>query len=296
MLKKLSSFTVLARTKSPKTIVVAVADDAHALEAIKWITDEKQGNAILIGCREKIISIADSLDFNLKEIEIIDIHDKAQACKEAVALVKEGRADVLMKGLVDSSVYLKAILNKDSGIAKSNLVTQLAFIESPYYHKIFALTDAGINIYPDQKDKAMMITQSVSVLHRMNIHVPKVALISAVEHATPSIHGTMDAAALSSVIYDDCIVEGPLSVDLAFSKKSCIHKGINTKVGGDVDLIILPEINSANVFYKTVLQMGGAISASILTGTQFPVVFTSRSDSSLSKYLSIMCAISLCKD
>lgn len=296
MLKKLSSFVELARRKSQKTIAVAAAEDIYALEAIKSIIDENLANAILVGCREQIASLAESLNIDIRKIKIIDIPDKELACKEAVALVKSGRADVLMKGLVDSSVYLRAILNKETGIAVSRLVTQLAFIESPCYHKLFAITDAGINIAPNQQDKATMITQSVELLHQVNISVPKVALIAAVEHASPAIQATMDATALNSVDYDGCIVEGPLSVDLAFSKDSCRHKGLSSQVGGDVDLIVLPDINSANIFYKTVIQLGGASSASVLTGTSVPVVFTSRSDSSRTKFFAIACAISQCKD
>lgn len=295
MLKKLSSFVELARKKSPKTIAVASAEDNYTLEAIKSIKDEGLGNAILVGCREEIIFLAKKNNFDIKGVELIDIPDKAMACKEAVSLVKSGRADILMKGLVDSSVYLRAILNKETGIAKSKLVTQLAFIESPHFHKLFAITDAGINISPDRQDKATMIAQSVELLHQVNISIPKVALIAAVEHASPAIQATMDAAALSDIAYDDCIVEGPLSVDLAFSKESCRHKGLSTQIGGDVDLIVLPDINSANIFYKTVMQLGGASSASVLTGTSVPVVFTSRSDSSRTKFFAIACAISQCK-
>lgn len=296
MLKQLSSFVELARKKNPKTIAIAAAEDTYALEAIKLIKDEGLGDAILVGCRETISSLARKINFDIKDTEVINIPDKTQACKEAIALVKSGRADILMKGLVDSSIYLRAILNKDAGITKSRLVTQLAFIESPHYHKLFAITDAGINIAPDRRDKATMITQSVELLHRVNISVPRVGLIAAVEHASPSIQATIDAVALSNVVYDDCIVEGPLSVDLAFSKDSCRHKGLSSQVGGDVDLIVLPDINSANIFYKTVTQLGGASSASVLTGTSVPVVFTSRSDSSRTKFYAVACALSQCKD
>lgn len=296
MLKKLSSFVELARKKRPKIIAVAAAEDTYTLEAIKSIKDEGLGDAILVGCRKKILHLAEKINFDIKEIELIDIPDKAMACKEAVSLVKSGRADILMKGLVDSSVYLRAILNKETGITKSRLVTHVAFIESPHYHKLFAITDAGINIAPDRQDKAAIITQAVELLHQVNISIPKVALIAAVEHATPAIQATMDATALSDIAYDDCIIEGPLSVDLAFCAESCRHKGLSTLVGGNVDLIVLPDINSANVFYKTIMQLGGATSASVLTGTSVPVVFTSRSDSSRTKFFAIACAISQCKD
>lgn len=296
MLKQLDSFFELARKKSPKTIAVAAAEDAFALDAIRMIVEQGLGNAILVGCREKIVTIAGRLDFDVKGIEIIDIPDKTQACREAVALVKSGKADILMKGLVDSPIYLRAILNKKSGIAESSLVTQLAFIQSPFYKKLFAITDAGINISPTQQEKRTMVIQAVDLLHRLNIRNPKVAIIAAVEHATPAIQATIDAAEISQEAFPHCIVEGPLSVDLAFNKESCRHKGLDTQVGGDVDLIVLPDVNSANIFYKTVIQLGSASSASVLTGTSVPVVFTSRSDTATTKYFSIACAIAQCKD
>lgn len=295
MLNQLNSFIELARGQNKKKIAVAAAEDAFALAAIKRIIEEGLGEAILVGCREKIVTIAGSLNFDIGKVEIIDVPDKTQACKEAVALVKSGMADILMKGLVDSSVYLRSILNKDTGIAESRLVSQLAFIESPFYHKLFAITDAGINIAPALNDKKTMLTQSVDLLHRLKINNPKVALIAAVEHVTPAIQATVDANEISNTPYDNCIVEGPLSVDLAFNQDSCRHKGLSTQVGGDVDLIVLPDINSANVFYKTVMQFGNVSSASILTGTSAPVVFTSRSDTPMTKYFSIACAIALCK-
>lgn len=295
MLKKLNSFVELAQSKSPKTIAVAAAEDAHALKAIKCIIDEGLGKAILIGDRGKITAIAEAIHFDLLQTDILDIPDKAEACKKAVMLVKTAQADILMKGLVDSSIILDAILDKEAGIATSTVVSQLAFIESPRYHKLFAITDAGIDVAPNQQDKAMMIAQSVEVLHRVDITMPKVALIAAVEHPCPDIQATMDAAALSDVVYHDCIVEGPLSVDQAFSKECCEYKNSATRVGGDVDLVVLPDINSANIFYKTVMLLGGAMSASVLTGTAVPVVFACRSDSSRTKYYSLACAISQCK-
>ncbi|QEM89149.1 phosphate acetytransferase [Kosakonia radicincitans] len=296
MLKQLDSFLELAKRKSQKTIAVAAAEDAFALDAIRMIVVQGLGRAILVGCREKIVTIAGRLDFDIREVEIIDLPDKTQACNKAVELVKSGKADILMKGLVDSPVYLRAILNKTFGIAASSLVTQMAFIQSPFYRKLFAITDAGINISPTKQDKKIMVTQSVDLLHRLDISNPKVALIAAVEHATPAIQATVDAAELSEEHFDNCIVEGPLSVDLAFSHDSCRHKGLDTRVGGDVDLIVLPDVNSANVFYKTVMQLGSGSSASVLTGTSAPVVFTSRSDTATTKYFSIACAIAQCKD
>lgn len=295
MLESLESFVELARNKSEKIVAVAAAEDSHALEAIKLIIEQRLGKAILIGCREEIVSISASISFNIENVEIIDIPDKMLACEKAVALVKQGNADILMKGLVDSSIYLRAILNKEHGICQSSLVTQIAFIQSPYYHKLFAATDAGINIAPTFSDKEKMLRQSVDIFHLLGIKKPKVAVIAAVERVTKAIPATQDADMLSQSIYADCVVEGPLSIDLAFSFESCEHKGISSKVGGDVDLILLPEINSANVFYKTMTQLGAANSASFLTGTSAPVVFTSRSDSAKTKYFAIACAIAQCK-
>ncbi len=299
MLKSLDTFVELARKKQNKKVAVAAAEDRHALEAVKRLVEEKLADPVLVGDREKIQAISEKLNYDFSKYELIDEKDAAKACQKAVGIVRDGGADVLMRGLVDSSYYLKAILNKERGLKKSRLVSQMAFIQSPNYHKVFAYSDSGINIAPSLGDKAIMIQQAVEAFHRLGVENPKVAVIAAVESLKEAIPATLDAAALTMMNYrkaiKGCVVEGPLSIDLAFSAESCTHKGLETKVGGDVDLILLPDINGANIFYKTMTFLGGASGASFITGTTAPIVFPSRSDSVDTKYYAMAAAIAQCE-
>ncbi|QSH40838.1 phosphate acyltransferase [Lentisphaerota bacterium ZTH] len=299
MLKSLETFVELAKKKKDKKIALAAAEDSHALKAIKLIIENEIAQPVLVGNTEKIKQIAANISLDLEGIEVIDEKDVGKACMKAVKIVKEGGADVLMRGLVDSTYYLKAILNKEHGLKKTKLVSQVAFIESPHYHKVFAYTDSGINIAPDLADKTAMIKQAVEAFHKLGIKKPKVGVIAAVESVKEAIPATVEASVLSMINYrggiKGCIVEGPISIDLAFSKESCEHKGLETRVGGDVDLIVLPEINSANVFYKTMTFLGGAQGASFITGTTAPCVFPSRSDSVETKYYAMACAVAQCE-
>ena len=298
MLDSLDALVLLAKNNTGKTIAVAAAEDLHTLEALKRIQQQYLVRMILVGDREKIYQYCETLAFDIRDTEVIHSPHSTEACSIAVSLVKQGRADVLMKGMVNSGIYLRAILDKVNGLRASGLIAQMALIEAPFYHKIFAITDAGLNISPSLKDKTEIIRQIVGMFRRLNIQKPRIALISAQENISESIPASVDAAVLSMMgfrqMLGECIVEGPLSIDLAFSADSCRHKGIETRVGGETDCALFPDINSANTFYKTITQLYSGKSASFLTGTTAPVVFTSRSDTVETKYYSVACALAEC--
>ncbi|MCU6317009.1 phosphate acyltransferase [Klebsiella aerogenes] len=298
MLNSLDTFVEIAKTKTPKKIAVAAAEDKTTLLALQKLTKQNLAEPVLIGDKEKITEICAEMNFNIDGYEIFDVAQKISAAKYAVQLVREGKADILTRGAIETADYLRPILNNDTGLKKARLVSQAAFVESPRYHKVFAFTDSGININPDVNDKAQMIKQCVEVFHRLGIQSPKVAVIAATEGVKTAMPSTIDAAILTQMCrrggIKGCEIDGPLSIDLAFSKESVLHKGIQTNVGGDADLILLPEINSANAFYKTVTHLGGAKAASFIIGTISPVDFPSRSDSVETKYYAMVCAIAQC--
>ncbi|QKN79835.1 phosphate acyltransferase [Scandinavium goeteborgense] len=298
MLKSLEQFVTLAKKNGKKRIAVAAAEDLYTLDALKHLVQAELGTPVLVGDKEKITKLADLLEFDISEYEIFHQPDLALSCAKAVALVKEGKADLLMRGLVDSAIYLRAILHKETGLRGSGLISQIAFLESPRYHKLMAFTDSGINISPTLAQKKMMIQQSVTVFHQLGIKNPKVAVIAATENVKEAIPATTDAAMLSMMNrrneIAECVVDGPLSIDLAFSKSSCWHKQLESEVGGDADLVLFPDINSANAFYKTMTLFGETSGASLILGTCAPVVFPSRSDTSETKFYAMACAIAVC--
>lgn len=300
MLNTLDTFVKIALTRKNKKIAVAAAEDRTTLTALKRIVQEGIATPILVGDKEKIIAICQDIDFDIRAIDIVDIREKFKACQEAVSLVKEGKADVLTRGALETADYLRPVLHKETGLKQARLVSQAAFVEIPTYHKVFAFTDSGINIAPDVNDKSQMIRQCVDVFHTLGIDTPKVAVIAATEGVKTAMPSTIDAAILTQMNkrggIKGCLVDGPLSIDLAFSKASVEHKGLNTEVGGDVDLIVLPDINAANTFYKTTTFLGGARAASFIIGTIAPVDFPSRSDSVETKFYAMACAVAQCRD
>lgn len=298
MLKSLDTFVEIAKTKPGKKIAVAAAEDKTTLEALKMITGQKLAEPVLVGNAELIEQLAKELDFDIRGYEIINETVPFKACQKAVSLVREGKADVLTRGLLSTPDYLKPILNKETGLKNAHLVSHAAFLEMSTYHKLFAFTDSGINIAPDVNDKAQMIKNCVQVFHNVGIRNPKVSVMAATEGVKTTMQATIDAAVLTQMNHRGdirgCIVDGPLSVDLTFSKASVEHKGINTLVGGDADLILFPDINAANAFYKSCTFLGGAKGASFIMGTIAPIDFPSRSDSVETKFYSMACAIAQC--
>ncbi len=299
MLTSMSAFVSLAKKKGKKKIAIAAAQDSLTLPAIKRIVDENIGEPVFVGNKEEIIAICETIDLDHSPYELIDEKDMVEASKIAVECVRTGKADILMRGILSSSIYLKTILDKSQGLRKENFISQMAFIEMSAYHKLFAYADSGINIAPTIDQKKIMIEQACEVFHTLGVALPKIAMISAVEKVTEKIPSTVDAQALKEMNQNNeitgCVIDGPLSIDLAMSKESCEHKGLDTLVGGDADLIFLPEIVSANVFYKTSTFLAGAVGASIITGTTAPIAFPSRSDSIDTKFYSMACAIAQCE-
>ncbi len=297
MISKLNELVELAKKRPRRKIAVAAADDYEVLEAIQNAIREGFIEPILIGHMPKITTIAEELEFDLNPFEIIHVPDPLQAALEATRLVREGSADILMKGLVSTQHLLRAVLDKESGLRSGDLLSHVAFFESPYYHKLLGLTDAAMNVNPTFEDKVTLINNAVDAIHRLGIEMPKVAVIGSVETINPKMEATMHAATLSMMNkrnqIQGCIVDGPLALDNAVSKKSAELKHIESDVAGDVDLIVAPEINGANFLYKALNFIGGATSAAVIMGARVPIVLTSRADSERSKFLSIALAAAM---
>ncbi len=212
-------------------------------------------------------------------------------------MIADGKARILMKGLVSTGVLMKAFLDKELGLTKGNLLSHVALFESPYYHKIICVTDAALNISPDMNEKVVIIQNAVNLYHALGIALPKVGILAAIETVNPKMEATLHAAAFKTMNQRNqitgCIIDGPFALDNAVSAEAAAHKNIISDVAGDVDILVTPEINSGNILYKSLIFLGGAITAAVITGGAVPVVLTSRADSEKSKYLSIALAVAL---
>lgn len=277
-----------------KKLSVAVAQDEPVLEAVKAAKDRGIANAILVGDKSKIEEVASKIDMDLTDFEIIHEEDVKKATLKAIQLVSSGEADMVMKGLIDTATFLRSVLNKEVGLRTGKLMSHVSVFEIKGIDRLILLTDAAFNTYPDLKQKVQIINNSVMVANACGIENPKVAPICAVEIVNTDMPATVDAALLSKMSdrgqIKGCIVDGPLALDNAISEEAAHHKGVTGKVAGKADILLLPNIDVANVMYKSLTYTAETRNGGILVGTSAPVILTSRADSFETKVNSIALA------
>lgn len=294
MIKSFDEVLERVKSKSIKKISVAVAQDEPVLEAINDAKKNGIAEAILVGDKEKITAIAEKIGMNIADFEIVDEPNNAKAALKAVELVSTGKADMLMKGLLETSTILRAVLNKEVGLRTGKLMSHVAVFQIPGYERLIFLTDAAFNMYPDLKAKIDILNNAVSVAKAVGVETPRVAPICAVEVVNPDMPATIDASILSKMNdrgqIKGCIVDGPFATDIALSEEAAKHKGVGGEVAGKADILLLPNIEAANVMYKTLTYATSSKNGGILVGTSAPVVLTSRADSPETKLYSIALA------
>ncbi|MBS4956336.1 MAG: phosphate butyryltransferase [Clostridium sp.] len=277
-----------------KRLAVAVAQDEPVLEAVKAAKDRGIAEAILVGDKAKIEEVAIKIDMDLTDFEIIHEEDIKKAALKAIQLVSSGEADMVMKGLVDTATFLRSVLNKEVGLRTGKLMSHVSVFEIEGIDRLILLTDAAFNTYPDLKEKVQIINNSVMVAKACGIQNPKVAPVCAVEVVNPDMPATVDAALLSKMSdrgqIKGCIVDGPLALDNALSEEAAHHKGVTGSVAGKADILLLPNIDVANVMYKSLTYTASTKNGGILVGTSAPVILTSRADSFETKVNSIALA------
>ena len=278
-----------------KTVAVSVAQDDAVLEAVREAKEKGIANAILVGDEAKIREIAASIDMDLTGYEIIDEPDMIAASLKAVKLAHDGKADMYMKGLIDSKNFLKSVLDKEVGLRTGGPLSHVAVFDVPGVEQLLFLTDVAFMTYPTLEDKVSIINNTVPVCNACGIDMPKVAPLAAVEVINPKMPVTLEAAELTKMNEEGkitgCIVDGPLSLDLAIDPKAAKHKGAtDRKIQGDADVLLFPDIHAGNLVYKVMVRVEGAKNGCILTGTKVPCILTSRSDTFETKVNSIALA------
>ncbi|MEI6089874.1 MAG: bifunctional enoyl-CoA hydratase/phosphate acetyltransferase [bacterium] len=290
-LKTLNTFIEIAQSKPKRTIAVSAAEDLAVLQAISAAVNADIVSAVLIGDVEKIKQYADEIEFDISKVQVINEPEPIKSAKYAVKLVREGNAHILMKGLIQTADFLRAVLDKECGLRTGSLLSHIGFFELEHYHKVIALTDAAQNTFPELGEKVQIIQNSVNMFHRLGVDNPKVALLAAIEGVNPKMPNTMDAAAITMMNrrgqIKGCLIDGPLAMDLAVSAEAAHHKGIESEVCGNTDILFAPNIEVANVIYKTFSYLCGASAAACIIGAAAPIVLTSRADSENTKLLSI---------
>ena len=299
MFDSISSMIDYAKAGGPLKIAVACAHDSDVLLSLKKAVENNLVIPILIGDAAKINSMIETDAFNFKA-EVIDSKSDEEACEIAIKMVSGGKAQMVMKGLVHSSIFLKAILNKEWGLRQKDLLSFISmFIFSEHRKRPILMTDPAINIAPDVMQKKAIIENAVDVAHKLGIKTPKVALVCAVESVSPGMQATIDAAVLSKMNdrgqISGCVVDGPLAFDNIISADAAEHKGIKSPVAGDTDIVVVPYIEVGNVLYKTFNYFSVELCAGVIAGASAPVVLTSRTDTVEVKFNSIVMASVLAK-
>lgn len=290
--KTIAELIDTARSSGRKRIAVAAAQDGSALEAIVDAARHGLAEPILVGDIAATETLGTELGLDLKRFEKVQARSPAEAAATAVRLVREGDADVLMKGLVETSVILKAALNKETGINAGALVSHVAVFEIASYRKLLFVSDAAINIAPDIAAKLDIIANAVRAARALGVSLPKVALLAAVEKVNyDKMPCTVEAAIIAQMSrrgqVPGCVVDGPLALDNAISAESALIKKIVSDVAGDADILVAPDIEAGNILYKCLLALGGAKGAGIVMGAAAPIVLASRADGSETKLASI---------
>ena len=302
MIKKLDDiFEELKSDNKTMVLSVAAAEDEEVLTAIKDASEMGIIKPVLIGDEEKIRAISKEIGFSLEGIEVVKTSDIKESAEAAIKMVSGGKADFVMKGLLDTSVILKEVLNKEYGLRTDSLLSHVMIYELANYHKLIVLTDGGMNIAPDFEQKKKILANSIKAAKSLGLENVKAACLAAKEKVNPKMPATLDAAALSEYgneggFGEGVIVEGPMAFDLAVSKEACEVKGYETKVGGDADILLVPNIETGNGIGKSFTYIAGGKSAGIIMGAKAPVVLVSRADTHESKLYSIAYAALIAKN
>lgn len=292
ILKDFKQLRQLVESVDKRTVAVVAAHDAHTLEAVLKTKDEGILDHILIGKKDEIIKIGNELGYDVSHDAIIDSDTDEDAVTKGLDLIKTGGADFLQKGILQTSTLLKGVVNKENGIKARDTLSNVALLDIPAYHKVVGLTDGGMVMYPTLEQKKDIIDNAVEVYKALGYDNPKVAVLCAVETLNPKMPETVDAAELKKMnqegIIKDCVVEGPISFDLAVDPEAAKIKGYESPVAGDADIIIMPDISAGNLTSKALTVLGGAMMAGIVMGAKCPIALNSRSAAFEEKYYSLL--------
>lgn len=275
MSKSFEELISKANQKTLKKVSVSNAQDEPVLQAVKAAKEQNIATAILVGDEAKIREIAASIDMDLTDFEIINEPDTEAAALKAVELVHNGKADILLKGLLETKTFLKSVLNKEVGLRTGKMLSHVCVFEIEGINRLLFFTDVAFNTYPTLADKVNIINNAVEVAHACGIECPKVAPLCAVETVNPKMQPTVDADNLTKMYeggdFKGCQIYGPLSMDLAIDPEAAVHKGVTNPVAGHADILLFPNIDAGNITYKILVRTAKVKIGNVLVGTSAPV-------------------------
>jgi len=291
MIKNFNELLETAKSQKIMKIVIAAAQDEDVIKAVSQAKEIGIAEPVLVGNKAKILEIMNELGIESSEFEIIDEPDLIQAARKSVKLVREGKGDFLMKGILQTADIMRAVLDKEEGLRTDNLISHVMVYEVPSYNKLLYLTDGGMNVAPDLSQKVQILENAVKVCKAMKMKKIYASCIAGAETVNPKIPATVDAKAIEDMKdkweEQGVVVQGPVALDLAISSEACAHKGFKGEGGGKADILLVPYYEVGNAMGKAMTYFAGAKSAGVIMGAKVPIVLVSRADSSESKLLSI---------
>jgi len=295
MITKLAQVVDLVKSKPKKRLVAAFANDDHTIEAVNHAVELGIVDATLVGDEHLIVQVCKQLQIDPNKFAIIHEPDEMKAATKSCDIINQKEADILMKGALSTDKYMRAILNKDQGLCPPNAVlSHIAVVENPAYHKLLIASDCAIIPVPDLKQKQVILQSIIKTAKAIGIEKPKVAIIAATEQMSVGMVACTDAAILSKMAdrgqIVGALIDGPISLDVAIDEETAKIKKMKGEVGGDADGLLFPNIESGNVFYKCCTKFNNAEIGAFLAGAKVPCVLSSRGDTSLTKLYSIAIA------
>lgn len=293
----IATIHALACQGTPRRLAVACPHDDDVIMSLLKASQAGLVRPVLYGRRDIVDRVCDELQLSDFQHDLVECADDGEAADAAVRAVRNGEAQMVMKGLVSTGAFLKSVLNKEFGLRSRPLLSHVAVYEGHEPDRLVLFTDVAMNIAPDLNQKAQILENAVELAHRLGVTMPKVAVIAAVETVNTDMPATVDAAALAKMAdrrqIKGCLVDGPLALDNALSIEAARHKGITSPVAGAADILLLPDIEAGNVLYKILGLFKQRPLAALLLGTSAPVVVTSRADSDETKFNSIALAAAI---
>ena len=287
--------TTVQANRRKKTISVAMADDLSVLEAIKAIDEKGIAHAVLVGDSERIKAIANNVNYHISGDMIVHAAEETEIAFKAVEQIRTGKADILMKGHISTPILMKAVLDRETGLRKGSVLSHVAVAEVPTYPKMLIASDGGINIAPDLEAKKAILENMIDVCRKMDVDQPKVCALCPIEKVNPKIQETVDAAKLQQLAetgeFGNIILEGPMAMDVALSAEAAQKKGLDSRIAGDTDAILVPNITSGNAIIKILMYLANAKVGGLVVGAKVPIILLSRSDKPEEKFDSMILAI-----
>jgi len=294
MLKKVQELRQIVKKVKPKIMAVVFAHDEFVIKAVFDAVKLGVVKPVLIGIAEEIKSIINKQGV-VGDYKIIDEPDPELATKIAMDMVNNGQADIVMKGLIDTKVLLKGVVNKEYGIRKAKLLSHVGIVSFPDFDRVLFATDGAMNILPTVEEKILIVENAVALAHSIGYENPLVGIVSSVEKVNPKIPSTVDTEAITKYYTENkpqgFTIDGPFAIDNLVSMDSVKHKGLSSPIAGKADILIFPDLDAGNIFYKTSVFLAQGISAGLVIGAKVPIVLTSRADSAEAKLYSILLAV-----